>query len=312
MPELLALLDLGSNAARFVLARIDPGRGYRVLQKERIQTRLGDGRAGELPPEAVTLTLSAVGGFLDRLGTTGAPPRLLAVATAAVRDAPNRDALLRVLRERHRAEVRMLGDREEAHLGAQAALRRLPIRDGVVLDLGGGSLQLSRIRAGVIASAASAPIGAVRMTRRFLRGDPPPPREMRALRAEVREHLLGVLPEARPHDALLGLGGTVRTLARIHLALRGGGRRKRHALDLALEDVMSLRERLEALPVRKRRRIAGLKAERADIILAGAATVEEVMRFGGYRALTVCKGGVRDSILWEETFAEREALVARG
>ena len=58
MPELLALLDLGSNAARFVLARINPGVGYRVLQKERIQTRLADGRAGELPPDAVALTLS--------------------------------------------------------------------------------------------------------------------------------------------------------------------------------------------------------------------------------------------------------------
>ena len=54
--------------------------------------------------------------------------------------------------------------------------------------------------------------------------------------------------------------------------------------------------------MRKRRRIPGLKAERADIILAGAITVEEVMRFGGYGALTVCKGGVRDGILWQETF----------
>ena len=58
-------------------------------------------------------------------------------------------------------------------------------------------------------------------------------------------------------------------------------------------------------PLRKRRRIPGLKAERADIILAGAITVEEVMRFGGYGALTVCKGGVRDGILWQETFNGR-------
>ena len=73
MLELLALLDLGSNAARFVLARINPGVGYRVLQKERIQTRLADGRAGELPPDAIALTLSSVSGFLERLGINGAP-----------------------------------------------------------------------------------------------------------------------------------------------------------------------------------------------------------------------------------------------
>jgi exopolyphosphatase/guanosine-5'-triphosphate,3'-diphosphate pyrophosphatase len=141
------------------------------------------------------------------------------------------------------------------------------------------------------------------MTRRFLRGDPATPREIRALRDLVRDHLLGVLPAARRGDQLLGLGGTVRTLARMHLAAQTGPRRKRHALCLTLADVTALRERIESLPVRKRRRIPGLKAERADIILAGAITVEEVMRFGGYGALTVCKGGVRDGILWQETFS---------
>jgi exopolyphosphatase/guanosine-5'-triphosphate,3'-diphosphate pyrophosphatase len=301
MPELLALLDLGSNAARFVLARINPGVGYRVLQKERIQTRLADGRAGELPPDAVALTLSSVTGFLGRLGINGAPLRLLAVATAAVRDAPNRDCLLQVLKQRDGADVRLLSDREEAHLGALAAMRHLPIQEGVIGDLGGGSLQLTQVRAGHITSAGGVPVGAVRMTRRFLRGDPPTPREIRALRDLVRDHLLGVLPAARRGDELLGLGGTVRTLARMHLAATGP-RRKRHALCLTLADVTALRERIEALPVRKRRRIPGLKAERADIILAGAITVEEVMRFGGYGALTVCKGGVRDGILWQETF----------
>ena len=302
MPELLALLDLGSNAARFVLARINPGVGYRVLQKERIQTRLADGRAGELPPDAVALTLSSVTGFLGRLGINGAPLRLLAVATAAVRDAPNRDCLLQVLKQRDGADVRLLSDREEAHLGALAAMRHLPIQEGVIGDLGGGSLQLTQVRAGRLTWAGGVPVGAVRMTRRFLRGDPPTPREIRALRDLVRDHLLGVLPAARRGDELLGLGGTVRTLARMHLAAQTGPRRKRHALRLTLADVTGLRERIEALPVRKRRRIPGLKPERADIILAGAITVEEVMRFGGYGALTVCKGGVRDGILWQETF----------
>ena len=306
MPELLAVLDLGSNAARFVLARIHHGVGYRVLQKERIQTRLADGRAGELPPDAVALTLSSVSGFLGRLGINGAPLRVMAVATAAVRDAPNRDCLLQILKERDGADVRLLSDREEAHLGALAAMRHLPIQEGVIADLGGGSLQLTRVRAGRITSAGGVPVGAVRMTRRFLRGDPPTPREIRGLRDEVRDHLLGVLPAARRGDELLGLGGTVRSLARMHLAARAGPRRKRHALCLRLADVTALRERIEALPLRKRRRIPGLKAERADIILAGAITVEEVMRFGGYGTLTVCKGGVRDGILWQETFEGRD------
>jgi exopolyphosphatase/guanosine-5'-triphosphate,3'-diphosphate pyrophosphatase len=301
MSELVALVDLGSNAARFLLVRIDPGVGYEVIYKKRVQTRLGGGPAGHLPVQAVELTLSSVNRFLAG-AANGTVPRVLAVATAAVRDAPNRDRLIEALRRREGVDLRLLSGREEAHLGALAAMQGLPFRDGVVADLGGGSLGLTRVRAGRILSAASVPVGAVRMTRRFLREDPPSPREIRALRQEVREQVLGVLPPARRGDELLGLGGTVRTLARMHLTTRGGRPRSRHGLELQQSDVTAIRERLEALPLRKRRRLPGLKAERADIILAGAITIEELMVFGGYLALTVSKGGVRDGVLWRETF----------
>lgn len=310
MPELLALLDLGSNAARFVLACVDPGLGFRVLQKERIQTRLGDDRTGELPADAIALTLSAVRGFLERVGRTGDALRVMAIGTAAVRDAPNRDCLVEPLRERHGADVRLLGDREEAYLGAVAALRKLPTREGIVVDLGGGSLQITRVRGGAIASTASVPIGVVRTTRQFLDPDEPTPRQLRALRTEVRQHLLGALPASRPDDVVLGLGGTVRALARMHLAARDRADDK-HGLPLGVDDVTALREDIEGLPVRKRERLPGLKAERADIILAGAITIEEVLRFGNYAAITVCKGGVRDAVLWQETFAWPDAVRAR-
>ena len=178
--------------------------------------------------------------------------------------------------------MRLLSDREEARLGALAAMRRLPMREGVIGDLGGGSLQLTRVRAGRITSAAGVPVGAVRMTRRFLRGDPPTPREIRALRDQVRDASARGPARGPPGRALLG-ARRHGAHARPHAPRRSAGpRRKRHALCLPLADVTALRERIEALPLRKRRRIPGLKAERADIILAGVITVEEVMRFGGY------------------------------
>jgi exopolyphosphatase/guanosine-5'-triphosphate,3'-diphosphate pyrophosphatase len=302
MADLVALLDLGSNAARFLLVRITPGVGYRVLSKKRVQTRLGSGRAGELPFRAVDRTLSSISRFLAG-ATNGTTPRVLAVATAAVRDASNRDAFLEALRRREGVDVRLLDEQEEARLGAVAAMRSLPFRDGVIADLGGGSLGLTRVRAGRILSAASMPVGAVRMTSQFLRDDPPSPRQIRALRQHVREQVLGILPPARPGEELLALGGTVRALARLHLAVTPGGHaRSRHGLRLHQADVTGIRKRLEALPLRKRRRVRGLKAERADIILAGAITIEELMVFGSYMSLTVSKGGVRDGILWRETF----------
>src|SRR5262245_21046104 len=301
MARLVAVLDLGSNAARFLLARINTGVGYRILLEERVQTRLGAGRAGELPADGIEATLGSVRNFLARV-ENGSRPQVLAVATAAVRDAPNRDCLLGALREREGVDVRVLSGEEEARLGALAAMQSLPFREGVIADLGGSSLQLTPDRAGRVVSAASLPLGAVRTTQRYLGSDPPTLREVRALRQEVREQVLGVLPAARRGDELIGLGGTVRALARLHLTAEDDRRRDRHGLRLRQADLTAIRERLEAAPLHQRRRINGLKAERADIILAGAITIEELMAFGGYFVLTVCKAGVRDGVLWHETW----------
>jgi exopolyphosphatase/guanosine-5'-triphosphate,3'-diphosphate pyrophosphatase len=105
MSERLAVLDLGSNAVRLILARITPGVEFRVLRQERVQTRLGSDRRGRLPRVAVEQTLQAVRSFLAEVRTESAP-RVVAVATAAVRDAPNADRLLGALRRETGVAVR--------------------------------------------------------------------------------------------------------------------------------------------------------------------------------------------------------------
>jgi exopolyphosphatase / guanosine-5'-triphosphate,3'-diphosphate pyrophosphatase len=302
--ELLALLELGSNATRCLLARIDPGIDFHILDHERVQTRLGDGEPGTLPREAIDRTLAAVHGFLDRV-RNGNGLRVVAVATAAVRDAANRDRLLGPLRRHAGVDVQVLSPAEEARLGALAALRTLPVETGLLADLGGSSLQLTRVRRGTIVSTASLPLGAVGTTRRFLRHDPPAPEELRRLRQAARESLAARVPAARAGEALVGLGGTVRSVARLHLRLRGLARVTRHGLRLRQSEVTAVRERLEVLPLRGRERLAGLKRERADIIVAGAVVIEELMRLGNYLDLVVSEHGVRDGVLLRETFRRR-------
>ena len=300
--ELVAIVDLGSNAVRLLRAKVKPEKGYRVLTEERVPTRLGGGAPGVLPRAAIDETLRAVHRFFVEHRTEGRGPRVVAIATSAVRDARNRERLLAPLRYREGIDVQVLSAAAEARLGAVAALRSLDFDEALVADLGGSSLQLSRVRDGRVARSASLPLGAVRTTRRFLPHDPPRPRELRTLRQTVREALVGALPPAQRGDVLVGLGGTVRTLASIHL---GGERKDRHGLKLAQSDVTAVRERLERLSPRKRRKIRGLKTERADIILAGAIVIEELMIFGGYLTLVVCTRGVRDGILLHETFNGR-------
>jgi exopolyphosphatase / guanosine-5'-triphosphate,3'-diphosphate pyrophosphatase len=294
--DLIALIDLGSNAVRFTLAEVTPGREPRVVHSERVQTRLGGGRAGRLPRQAIDHTVESVHRFLRR-ARNGREVQVRAFATAAVRDAPNRDRLLGALRRREGIDVTVLSSAEEARLGVAAALRSLAVRRGLVADLGGGSVQLSRVSAGRIVSTGSVPLGAVRLTRRFLRHDPPLPGEMGALVREVRAQLAHELRPRQPGDEMVGLGGTIRTLAKIHFQ-QGGD--ERHGSRLPRAAVAAMRERLAALSLPKRRRVPGLKSERADIIVAGAVVVEEIMTTAGYSALTVCIHGVRDGFLLEE------------
>lgn len=303
--ELVAVVDLGSTAARFLLARVVRGSGYRVLVEQRVATRLGGGAADRLSRSSIDATLLAVRKFFLPYADKTRGPRVIAVATSAVRDARNRDRLLGPLRREAGINVEVLSARDEARLGVYAALDGLNFKDGVVADLGGASLQLSRVRKRRMVATASLPLGAVRTTRRLLHHDPPTPRELQTLRLQVREQLVGALPPARRGEMMVGLGGTVRTLGSIYLRSHRGERKHRHGLQLYQSDVTAIRERLESLSALRRRKIRGLKKERADIILAGAIVVEEALIFGGYLTLVVCTRGVRDGLLLRETFGER-------
>jgi len=299
--ELVALLDIGSNAARFVLARVTAGAGYRVLQKERVVTRLAGGQPGTLPRKGVKAVLRGVHRFLQDV-RNGQDPRVVAVATAAVRDAENSRRLLGPLQRKEGVEVEILSARQEARLGAIAALRSLPITDGAVLDLGGGSLQITRVRRGEIVSTSGVPLGAVRVTRQFLKHDPPTSKELRKLRRAIREYLTEALPVRGRNEPLIGMGGTVRAIASMHLAALRSRRKNRHGLRLLPSDVTAVRERLESKAARKRRHIRGLKGDRVEIILGGVMVIEEVMTLGGYGSLVICTRGVGDGLLLRETF----------
>lgn len=300
-PQVLALLDLGSNAVRFFLAQIVPGAVFRVLREERVQTRLASGHRGALSASAVRATLEAAHGFL-RGAPRGENVRVLAVATAAVRDAKNAADLLDPLKRKEGLDVRVLSENEEARLGAMAAHRSLPVPHATVLDLGGGSLQITRLRGESVNPMGSAPLGAVRATQRFLKHDPPTAAELRALRREVSRGVRDLLPSTERGAGMVGLGGNVLALGRMHLRTIRDRRTCLHALRLHRPDVTAIRERLQVLPLHRRRRLAGLESERADIVVAAAVMIEQIMDMGSYSTLTVCTRGVGYGVLVSETF----------
>jgi exopolyphosphatase/guanosine-5'-triphosphate,3'-diphosphate pyrophosphatase len=302
--EAVAVIDLGANAVRCMLARVTPRVGFEILREARAQTRLGAGRGDRLTPAAIAATVDAVHQFLAAVRKRR--PRVIAVATAGVRDARNAATLLDALRRRDGLGVRVLTGMEEAALGALAVGFSLTVDRGVVIDLGGGSAQVARIENGVARSIGSVGIGAIAMTRRFFRADPPGAAAVLALRRHVRAEA-GPLVRDAGDGELVGIGGSIRAIARIHrAACGGGGRGQVHGSRLGARDVAEVRARLERLSVRRRRRLPGMKAERADTILAGAVAIEEMLALAARDALVVCARGVRHGLLIQETFGLRE------
>lgn len=299
MPELIALIDLGSNAARFVVARMEPGAGFRILTQKRVQTRLGGSRDGLLSSRAVMDTSRATRRFLQRV-RRDADPRVVAVATAAVRDAPNRARLLSSLRHIGGVKLRVLSGREEARLGAEAAMRELPMEHGIVVDLGGGSLQVTAVRHGKLGVGKSVPLGATRLSQRFLEHNPPTVAELAQLRRHVRICLHRALPRSLQAEAMVVLGGTARVLSR---AGRGSAKSnqsplKRKPATLGRRELEHMRARLEQLPLRDRKKVPGLEPQRADIIVAGAIVLEELMDYVGCLQFTATTASVREGVLW--------------
>jgi exopolyphosphatase/guanosine-5'-triphosphate,3'-diphosphate pyrophosphatase len=138
------------------------------------------------------------------------------------------------------------------------------------------------------------------MTREFIRHDPPKPRELVRLRDAAREQLEQALPRSRPRGSLIVLGGTARALARRKLRVGGDRPAKRHRATLSLDELVRLRARLSLLSLAERSQLRGMRPERADIVIAGALVLEQLMERSGYRELTVCTASVREAVLWRE------------
>lgn len=305
-PGRLAVVDVGSNSLRLFLCEgIDAAgpRGERSTTV--IGLRRGAAADGAIAADALARLDDCLEGFGRRIASF-APERVLPVATSAVRDAPNRDAVAAIVQDRAGAPMRLLSGVEEAVVsfaGARLAL------DGdeevVVVDVGGGSTELVSGGPGGPDEAVSLQLGAVRQTERHLHHDPPLGDELEALRAEARS-LVGPPLAAAAGLPVLGVAGTATSLAAIHLGAYDRQRVHRHRLLLA--EIDAIGARLAAMTVAERRSVPGLDPERAGVIVAGTLIVAEAVRAAGAGELLVSETDLLDGVALAATASPAVSL----
>jgi len=304
--ERVAVIDLGSNSFRMVVFAVEPA-GWERERELSSAVRIGEGllASGRLSDVAMGRALETLDEFARACDEAGlAAGQIDAVATSAIRDAENGSEFLAAVRERTGLDVRLLSREQEARYGYLAAVHSTTLTEGCVLDLGGGSLQLVRVAGRIARESGSWRLGAVRMTERFLADEGParPAKrsQCKALQAHVARKLERAPWLALSGERLVGLGGTVRNLATAASQRAAGLPADQvQGFLLSAETLGKLIERLAALPAAQRSSVPGIKPARADIVLAGALVIQQVMRQGGFDELEVTGAGLREGILLE-------------
>jgi exopolyphosphatase/guanosine-5'-triphosphate,3'-diphosphate pyrophosphatase len=310
----VAVIDLGSNSWRLVVFSYGAGPWWKRTDELYETVRIGAGlaRTGELSTLAMERGLETLAVF-ERFCRAGRiePQDIHPVATSAIRDASNGPAFLVEAERVSGVTIEVLSAEDEAHFGYVAAVNTTTLENGAVLDLGGGSLQLTEVHGRRAAASASFPLGAVRLTEELLSADrPAKKKELSRVRAHAREALDSLPWLAGAGERLVGMGGAVRNLAAAAQAAAGDG------LDLGVqgfvitpEVLANLVEQLAELNPAERGSVAGVKPGRGDIILAAALVLETVVEAGGFAGLEVTEAGLREGLFLGRTLlSEPEPL----
>lgn len=296
----IAAIDLGSNSVRATVAETTPDGGYRLIDDEREQTRLAEGlvATGQLSQAAIDRTLAALERLLDIVRSYSVDD-MRAVATAAVREAVNGPAFVDLVREQLDLSLEVISPAEEGRLAFLGAAEHFELSGPVVvMDIGGGSLELIRASGREIESIESLPLGAVVLTEILGAGSAAvPPEELRRLRKHVRRILKDCFGQPEPAGTLIGSGGTVTSIAGMTARARGEQYEDFQGYEFTQADVVHRVASLAELDAAARTKVPGLPPYRADIIVAGMVAVREVMRLFSANHMAVNTRGLREGIV---------------
>jgi exopolyphosphatase / guanosine-5'-triphosphate,3'-diphosphate pyrophosphatase len=302
-----AIIDLGSNACRLALFEYVEGFSFRQVDELRQPVRLsaGTGTGNVIRAEGFDKGIEILRAF--KTYADGMKVDVIrAAATSAVRDAANGDLFIAAAKSRAGIDLEILPGELEARLGTLAVANSQAFEDALVLDLGGGSAQVSTMKQRRWVEGRSWPIGGVRMSESFLSSDPPKKKELKALEEHV-EKLVGRsvkgFGEGLP---LVGMGGTIRNLARIDQLRRKYPTNLLHGYVLERAALDQIVADLGAKSKAERRDIKGLSQERVDVIAAAAIVVQTIMALSSSPKLIVSGHGLREGMFYRYFTPDRD------
>jgi exopolyphosphatase/guanosine-5'-triphosphate,3'-diphosphate pyrophosphatase len=299
----IAAIDIGTNSVHMIVVRVRPDLSFEVVDREKVMVRLGagglDGRA--LTHESMSATLQALSKF-KRLADSHGVDVILAAATSATREARNGGEFLARIEAETGIRPRVITGADEARLIHQAAVYGVDVGSAraVVIDIGGGSVEITHGTATQIQAARSFKIGVIRLTERFVHSDPLSRRDEEKLTRhvlnEIDRHCEQIT--AAGFDRVIGTSGTIMSLGAVAAALTTGAPPSElRNLRVSANQIRRLRKEIVGLSPEQRLALPGLDPRRADLAVAGALLLDLILRRLEAESLTLCDLALREGLV---------------
>ncbi|TKS59891.1 MAG: exopolyphosphatase [Nitrospira sp.] len=312
----LAVIDIGTNSIHMVMAEILPDASYKILDRFKDITRLGNGAFAtrRLSDEAIARALEVLKTLVTLARNKGFD-RIVAVATSAVREARNGGDFVNLIAEQAGLTVRVISGIEEARLIFLGVKNSIALPDGptMVVDVGGGSVELIVGNRDGMIHGKSLKLGAIRLADQFLSKTPPSDAMLRSLEAAVTDQLKAALGSFRTKkfQALVATSGMAGNLAEvIHLRQTGRPLPQHNLATVALKDVRILETELARSSVKARLAIPGLDPKRVDTLLPTTVVLRCLLELSGLDEMTLCDKAIREGVIYDFIERHREGLKA--
>lgn len=297
----IGIIDIGSNSIRLVIYEISTSLAYRVIgefkQSARLSQRIGaDNTLSDVNIQFIVRILL----HFKQISSSYQVTEIRAAATAAIRNAGNSKEIIDTIQEQSGLAVDLLSGEDEARIGFLGMINALHVEDGLLIDIGGGSTEVTLFRNRKLVRSVSFPFGAVNTTARFASNDQPMAEQLSAIRHMVLEAVASE-PWIGEQSGLplIGLGGTIRSLCKINQKKRKYPLALTHNYSMSTEDMNELMNWLPTLSPEKRKKVEGLSKDRYDIIIPGLTILHTLYEACGASHYVISGAGLRDGLFYE-------------
>ncbi|MDI9441508.1 MAG: Ppx/GppA family phosphatase [Firmicutes bacterium] len=306
--ERIGIIDVGSNSIRLIIIDVKDNRAHHQIEnlKETVRLRSGTDPQGSLTERGMEYAIETVSLFV-KLCQVRKVNTIRAVATAAVRRAPNGAEFVARIEQRCGIKVEILSGDQEAYMGYLGLVNSITRTDGLMADLGGGALKLVQFADRLRQNSITLDFGAVSLMEQFNLHDRPAPEDLARLEAFLDESYAAV-PWLKDQPYLIGVGGTFRSLARIYRNHVNYVPDLTDGIIIPTESVGEIYNMLKGMDLAQRRQVPGLERARADLSVTGIGIIYKLLQATGSPVLEVSASSIRDGLFFAHVYS-RDPIV---